>query len=170
MAENTLLTCDNCKVEISPVEVNCEHCGYPIAGSEKEKAIFIGQQISNKATIAEAGKYRKRSAYVLYIVGALQLLSGALTYMQIGDIFVLLITMAIGVTFIAFGYFSSKRPLLFVALGLGLILSLYALDFVFDPASLTKGILWKIAIVGTLVYSLINSYDEQQIRKKNKSL
>ena len=168
--EVSALTCDNCKVEVSPVEIHCENCGYPLAGTEKEKALFIGRQIANKSTIREAGRLQRRSSYILYAIGGLQIFSAVYSYMQIQELIILIITVMIGAAFIAFGYFSTKKPILFVSLGLGLILFLYTLDYIFDPNALFRGILWKIIIISTLIYTLVNSFEEQKIKKSNKSL
>ena len=42
------LKCPNCKEAVSQVEIECENCKFPLAGTEKEKSIFIGKQIANK--------------------------------------------------------------------------------------------------------------------------
>ncbi|NAS31020.1 hypothetical protein GTQ40_08575 [Flavobacteriaceae bacterium R38] len=166
----TVLTCENCEIEISPVQVTCEHCGFPIAGTEKEKSIFFGKQIANKAAIRHAGKLQRRSSYILYIIGGFQIVTGGLSYRNYHLREEFILYAFIGLIFMTFGYFSSKKPILFISLGLGLILLLYALDFILDPSSILSGILWKIVIVGTLSYALISSFEEQKIKKKNKSL
>ena len=45
--EDTHIKCPHCGAKTSRVAVVCEVCKYPIAGTDKEKAIFIGQQTMN---------------------------------------------------------------------------------------------------------------------------
>ncbi len=168
--QETILTCDNCKVEISPVEIICENCGYPIEGTKKEQAIFIGQQISNKSTLNDAKRFQRRSSYILYVIGGFQIVIAIVNYYTIADILSFVITAFIGLIFILFGFLSSKKPLLFLSLGLTLIVLLYAIDFILDPSSIFQGILWKLVILGTLSYALIVSFEEQKIKRKNKTL
>jgi len=166
----TVLTCDNCTIEISPVQVTCENCGYPLAGNQKEKTAFIRQQISHKTTIRRAGKFQRRSSYILYVIGAFQIVTGGLSYKNYNMREEFIVYALIGLLFMFFGYFSSKKPLLFIGLGLALILLLYITDMILDASSVSKGILWKIMILGTLSYTLIVSFEEQKKKRKNKTL
>jgi len=168
--ETTVLKCDNCKIPISPVQISCTYCGYPLAGNQKEKTAFIKQQIRDKTTLRRAGKYQRRSSYILYIIGAFQIVTGGLNYHNYKAREEFIVYAFIGLLFMVFGYFSSKKPLLFISLGLGLTLLMYVVNFILNPASITQGILWKLVIVGNLSYTLISSYQEFKIKTKNKSL
>ncbi len=165
-----ILYCENCNAEVSPVEVHCERCGFPLAGTEKEKAIFIGRQTVDQSTLSEASQYQKRSSIILYIVGGLQIFAGILSYMNNEFMLELLIYLFIGLAFIVFGILARKKPVLFIGLGLSFLLGLYIMDVIYDPSTLGRGIIWKMILVGTLVYGLISSIKERNIRKRNRSL
>ena len=168
--KNALLICENCEIEISQVQITCENCGYPLAGTKKEKYLFLKQQITHKSAIKHAGKLQRRSSYILYIIGAFQIITAGLNYSNYKVREEFIIYAFLGLIFMIFGFFSSKKPLVFISLGLALILFLYVVDFIMDSSSIFRGILWKIVIVSTLSYALITSFREQKIKVKNKSL
>ena len=165
MEENT---CSYCKAVISQVEVHCENCGFPLAGTEKEKAIFIGQQTLRKSKVDSSKKMVGKTRIILYIVAGFQLLDAILFY-TLYDNFVDAILHLIIAAFLAtFSYLSPKKPILFISLSLGVMLSYYLLLFLVDPMFLYQGILWKFAIVMALLYTLYDAIESHNIKKKYK--
>lgn len=166
----TEIKCPNCKEEVSQVEINCENCNFPLAGTEKEKSIFIGKQIANKSKIGDAKESQGKARKILYIIGALQLLNAFIAFnsgLTTADVVFYVI---LAVLLILFGYLSSKKPLLFISLGFALMLAYYALLYSINPEYLFRGSMWKVVTLGFLGYGIFGAMDEQDIKKKNKFL
>ena len=60
---NTGLKCPNCKENISQIEFECKNCGFPLDGTEKEKAIFISWSIFYEDKLIVAGGNTKESEF-----------------------------------------------------------------------------------------------------------
>ncbi|GAA0736800.1 MULTISPECIES: hypothetical protein [Flavobacteriaceae] len=162
----TDLNCPNCKETVSQIEFECSNCGYPLSGTEKEKAIFIGKQITNKTKIGDAKDSQNRVQKILYIIAAFQFLNAFLVYRKLYSIEDVIFYCVLGIILIIFGYLCPKKPILFISLSLALILGYYLLLYLNDPMYLYSGILWKIVIVASLLYGLALSFDEQKLKKK----
>ncbi len=162
--------CPNCKEEISQIEIECENCKFPLAGTEKEKSIFIGKQIANKSKIGDAKESQGKAERILYIVGAFQLFNAFRAYSAGFTKQDVVFYIILGITLIVFGFFSSKKPLLFLTLALLLILGYYVLLYSISPEFLFQGIIWKLVIIGFLGYGIWNTLEAQSLKKKNKFL
>ena len=167
---DTVLRCKNCKTTVSPIEINCEHCGFPLAGNAEEKLLFLKKQRRNKSLIQATEKFQRRSSFVLYVIGIFHLYSAFLYFKRDYSIEVVAISIFIGLIFFVFGFFMPKHPVLFSALSLGLLLVIYITDYLVNQNTLTKGLIWKLAIITTLVFTLINAIQVHFIKKKNKFL
>lgn len=164
------LNCPNCKEDVSQIEFECSNCGFPLSGTDKEKSIFIGRQISNKSKIGDAKVSQVKAQRILYIIGAFQLLNAILTYYNTKSATDAVFYIILGLLLGAFGYFSSKKPILFLSLALTLILCYYMLLYLINPELLFRGILWKMVIISFLGYGIWNSLEAQQLKKKNNFL
>lgn len=162
--------CPNCGIQISQVEINCENCGYPLSGTDKEKSIFIGKQIANKSKIGDAKESQGKAASILYIVGGFQIFNAFRAYSGGFAKEDIIFYVILGILLIVFGLFSSKKPLLFLSLALLLILGYYALLFSINPEFLFQGIVWKIIIIAFLGYGIWNTIEAQNLKKENKFL
>lgn len=164
------LKCPNCKETVSQIEIHCENCNFPLAGTAKEKSIFIGQHIARKSQIGDAKEAKAKAQRILYIVGGLQLFNAILTQINGYAFSDTLFYVILGVMLIVFGYFSGKKPLLFLTMGLALIVGYYTFLYVISPEFLFRGILWKIVIIAFLVYGIWNAMEEIELKKKHKFL
>lgn len=162
--------CTNCKASISQIEFECSNCGFPISGTEKEKAVFIGRQIVNKSKIENAKTSQNKVRLILYVIGAFKLLNAFLAYNQGLTLTDCLFYIVLGLLFIVFGYLSPKKPLIFISLALILLLGYYLLIYLISPEYLFQGIIWKFVSIAFLVYGIINSLEERQLKKNNKFL
>ena len=164
------LFCPNCKESISKIEFECSNCKYPLSGTDKEKAVFIGRQISNKSKIDDAKTSQNKIRIILYIIGGFQLLNALMAYLNGYDMGSYLFYFILGSIFILFGYLSPKKPLVFISLALILLLAYYAFLYSINPRYLTQGLIWKIISVSFLVYGIVKSLEERQLKKQNKYL
>ncbi|MEW4922180.1 hypothetical protein [Algibacter sp. 2305UL17-15] len=164
------INCPNCKEEVSQVEIDCENCGFPLSGTDKEKSIFIGRQISNKAKIGDAKESQAKAKKILYVIGALQLANAFLVYGQTKSFDDAIFYFVLAVLFGVFAYLSPKKPILFLSLALALLLGYYAFLYFIDPELIFRGILWKIVFVSFLVYGIWNANEERELKKKHSFL
>jgi hypothetical protein len=164
------LFCPNCKLDISQIEFECGSCKYPLSGTEKEKAIFIGKQISDRSKISSAVSGQKKVQRILYIIAAFQLLNGLMVYFRlslVGDaIFYTILATILAVL----AYLSPKKPLLYISIALGIILLYYLLLALIDINFLIQGMLWKFATISFLAYGLVQSYEAEKLKKNNVTL
>lgn len=160
--------CSYCKSEVSQVEVHCENCGFPLSGTEKEKAIFIGQQTLRKSKVAGSEKMVGKTRIILYIVAGFQVFNGLLAYFMFNSFIDLFLHFIIGGMLAVFSYLSPKKPILFVSLALCVILFYYLLLYLANPLFLFQGIIWKFAIVMALLYTLYDAIESRNLKKKYK--
>lgn len=162
--------CPNCKEEVSQLELKCSNCEFPLAGTEKEKAVFIGRQIANKSKLQEAKQSHQKVQRILFIVAGFQFLNAFLVYHNYQAIESTIFYAVLGILLTVFGFLCPKRPLVFISLALALMLGYYTLLYFTDPMLIHRGILWKLIILGFLVYGLIQAYDEYKLRKRSNFL
>ena len=155
--------CPACKNENENIRVECHICQFPFEGSEKEKAIHIGQFINKKGVIMDSDTGVHRSRIILAILGGINLL--VLIFMFIGtgllkngiDNVVLTIVSFQTITtliFIASAILIKRNPLLFISIPLGFLLLTYLIQFIISPILLSQGIFLKAFILVSLCYSL----------------
>lgn len=165
MEENT---CVYCKAAVSQVEVLCENCGFPLSGTEKEKAIFIGQQTLRKSKVDSSKKMVGKTRIILYIVAGFQVLDAILFFALHDNLIDAVFHLIIAIFLATFSYLSPRKPILFVSLALAVILGYYFLLYLVDPMLLFQGIIWKFAIVMALLYTLYDAIESHNLKKKYK--
>lgn len=160
--------CSYCKAEVSKIEVHCESCGFPLAGTEKEKAIWIGRQTMRRSKVAGSKKMIGKTRIILYIVAGFQVLNAILVYTMLNSVADTILHLVIAALLVTFSYLSPKKPILFVTLALCVMLGYYFLLYLADPMLLFQGILWKCAIVMALLYTLYDAIESHNLKKKYK--
>ena len=160
--------CSYCHETVSQVEVHCESCGFPLAGTDKEKAIWIGRQTMRKSKVARSEKMIGKTRIILYILAGLQILNAILVYVKFSSVVDVIFYLVIAALLATFGYLSPKKPILFVSLALCVMLGYYFLLYLADPMLLFQGILWKCAIIMALLYTLYDAVESNNLKKKYK--
>ncbi|WP_420571102.1 hypothetical protein [Kordia sp.] len=164
--EETEIICPNCKEEVSQVAIYCEYCKFPVSGTDKEKAIFIGQQTLNKSKVVSSEKVISRTQTILYIVAGFKVLNAVLAYLNFKSVIDAVFFVVIALILAVFSYLLPKKPVLFISLALGVILCYYLLLFLVSPMLLFNGILWKCCILMALFYALYTVVESQKLKKK----
>ena len=168
---NQLMTCPVCKTDYPDSPELCGKCGFPFAGTDKEKSSFIGQQILKKGKITDTQDSIKRARIILWVVGTLNILS--CFFFNARDplyLYYVVAGAAIGVIFIGFGFLAYKKPFLSILIPLVLLLAVYLLQIVDDPGTILEGIVWKVIFLSGLSYGLINIIRANKIRKESEFL
>lgn len=167
------LTCPNtkCNVIVKESDDFCPNCKYPLKGTEKERSLFIGQQILKKDKVSLAKGHRKVTKYILIFLGAINLISLVFAWITANispvDNYIPLL---LGFTFIVLAIKAEKKPLISISVGLGILLILYFTNYLIDPESLLTGLKFKIMVIGMFIYGLVVNIQAQNIQKEHKNL
>ena len=172
--------CSYCKNPIKESDEFCPSCKFPLKGTEKEKSIFIGQQILKKDTIKKAIGARKFAKYIMIFIGLWYVLYPMINLFSnnytIGD----LIQLFIGLIFIVLGLISNKTPQfsLLIAIGLLLLNVIFITIVVYkikspifsEATDFIRYIFKEIIKIGLLIYALYKTRQEIQIKKEHQNL
>lgn len=166
--ENTVV-CPVCKTAFSEQPLNCNTCGFPFSGTEKEKSLFIGQQILKKRTVSDTKDKIKRARIILWIIGGMNLVAPFVAYANAPAQNVFIVAgIILGLIFIGFGFLAYKRPFISILIPLILLVLLHLAAAIADPSTLIKGIILKVLFIGGLVYGLAGIIESEKIRKESE--
>lgn len=164
--ENELL-CPICQSKYDTLPDNCTKCNYPFSGTDKEKSIFVGQQVLKKSTVKGTKDKIKRARIILWVIGGLNIIASPFIY---DELYVLIVGIIIGIVFIGFGFLTYKSPFISILIPLILLILLYTIGTIDDPSTFFHGILWKILFLSGLVYALIGIGEAENIKKESNFL
>jgi hypothetical protein len=159
-------TCPACKNEIETAEF-CPLCEFPFNGSEIEKAKHIGRFINKKGVIVDSKDSLKTSRnFVLAAAGFY-----ALSFILNIDIFLnnmiyLFVELGVIITLVTCAMLIKKQPLVFLGIPLALLLFIYTIQYLADERTLMQGIIFKILIIGSLIYSIYLNKSSNNFKKK----
>ena len=161
------LKCPSCKREYMEKIDTCKNCNFPFNGTEKEKAIHIGQFINKKGVLFDSVDSIGKSQKILYAITALNLIALIIRFSLNGIILDDLIQNGIiTLIFLFCGIYLKKNPILLTIIPLVLLIGVYTLNYIIDPMSLLRGILFKLIIIGSLVYSVYLIKSAEKFSKK----
>ena len=163
------VTCPVCKTTFNEQPVKCNSCGFPFSATEKEKSLFIGQQILKKRTVSDTKDKIKRARIILWSIGGMNLLASlfALTNAQAQNVFVVA-GVILGLVFIGFGFLAYKKPFISILIPLILLVLLHLAAAIADPSTLLRGIILKVVFIGVLIYGLVGIVEAEKIRKESE--
>jgi len=145
----------------------CEKCEFPFFGTEKEKSIHIGRFINKRGVIFDANDSIRKSQNILLLVIGLNILGLIINFdFLINNKVILFLDILIIISFGVCAFMLKKAPVLFTVIPLVIILTLYTVNFIVDPRSILNGILMKLIIVGTLVYSVFLHVKSKKFKEK----
>ena len=154
--------CHHCKkTGLIELEKFCPNCGFPQGGTEKEQWKFIITYRKKKSAIRESLKSVDRGRNFLFIVAALNII----TYVG-AETAVLIIGLIISGIYVGLGFWAKKRPYPALITGLIFYVTLYILFGLIDHAYFLYALIWKIAIVGSLLFAAYSVKDAEQLKKE----
>lgn len=140
--------CSKCDTPLPEHQVFCASCGYPERGTDAQKSKFQGQKVLKEREKREAGKKIKSARNTLFIVAAFTFLIGVYYYFQLDRNSGVLITNTIlAIVYLLLGFWSQKKPLVSLILGLLVYLTVIVLMGILEPLSIAKGFIFKIIIL-----------------------
>jgi len=161
-------TCPACKKENPEIAIFCETCNYPFEGTEKEKAIHIGQFVTKKGVTVDSEIHINRSRSILLIIAVINAfaivmgLSDSEAYSMVDIVFNIVIT----AVFILCAVTIKKNPFIKILIPFLLLLFINLLNFIVDPNTIAQGIVLKVIYIGSLGYSLYLVKSAENFRKK----
>lgn len=159
------LSCPSCKSPVFEPDVKCEVCAFPLKGTEKEKAVFIGKKYANKQKKADARQAINRNKAMLFILGGFNIVVPFFKFILArGNFFDLIWGFIVGGFFIGLGFLAKVQPLVSFILALSFLLFGYLVEFLINPSSIFNGLIIKIVIIGVLVYGIIRAVELQKAK------
>jgi hypothetical protein len=128
----------------------CNDCGYPEGGTEQEQSGFHAKQIIRKRERNEASTQIKKGRNSLFVVAAIAFLSGIYYYFKLDDTSVLIVNTILSLSYLLLAFWSQKKPLVALILGLLVYLTTLVINGLIEPETIYKGILVKIFILAYL--------------------
>jgi hypothetical protein len=157
-----MVICPTCKTNYDVQPQICAKCGFPFMGTEKEKSIFIGQQIIKKDDLVSAKERIKIARIILCIIGGISIVNGFSSSSGVAVI--------VGLIFIGFCFLTNKKPLISILIPLIVLLLGYTVQTIISLDLLFRGLLWKIVFLTVLVSTLVSIIRAEKIRKKSEFL
>ncbi len=156
--------CPHCQVENPDGAQFCGSCGKAVpTGKSGPRVVNVtggdaASSLGREAQAAELKALMKKSFGALLGVGLLQLAFGAALFFLMqnepGGPLTGALLGGVGVIFIGLAVWARSSPLPAAIVGLSVYGSLLVLDAIFDPASLARGLLIKIIIIGVLARAI----------------
>lgn len=143
-------TCPAYKAEATLDATACPNCFYPFNGTQKEKAVFIAEQIRNKSKVKEAKNGIKTTQIALIVLASIHFLG----LLIIRDITLLIIQMVFTALFIICAVAVKTRPVSSLVTVVSVLGAFYLFLFLFAPDAFISGVLWKIITMFVLAYAL----------------
>lgn len=161
------MTCPACKKEQINEISSCKNCSFPFNGTEKEKAIHIANFISKKGVLFDSNDSIEKSQQILYGISLVNLVFIGVDIFT-SNFYIIDLIINLTITFVlAFcGFMIRKNPIKFTLIPLFLLISIYTLNAILDPYFLHRGILMKLVILGSLIYSIYLIKSADRFKKK----
>jgi hypothetical protein len=166
----TAAECKCCFVKISPADLFCQACGFPLKGTADEQSqFFYTRNYQHMEMDSLKGKI-KSAGTTLYILAGVFLLYGLILFFFQGsndNASALLITNAVvAIIFLLLGYWSEKKPLAAIISGMTLYILVQLLAAIDDPLSILKGIIFKVIVISYLIKGLLSALEAEKIKKQ----
>lgn len=142
--------CSQCRSEIQFDQKFCTICGFPEKGTEHEQSSFHAQQVLKRREGDEASKKIKKARNSLFVISGFSFLVGIFYFFKLDDSGVLIASTVLAVCYLFLGFWSQKKPLVALVLGLLVYLTVLVLNGILEPETIYKGIVIKIFIIGFL--------------------
>jgi|GEM_PF-601441 len=113
-------------------------------------------------------KHLKQARNAIFVVAAIQFVVGIFIGYQGNKeerLFTIGLMTVISIIFLTLGIWANKKPYTAILSALILFGSLLALDAIFDPMSLLKGVIFKAIIIFYLFRGLKNAKEAQQMKE-----
>ncbi len=172
MQNNATILCDACFTKISESDITCDKCGYPLKGTPAAQKKFIANKNANEIDHYTYKKDLKISVRALYLAAAGCIITGVLQYGSDSDeelkFYALIVNLIFAFVFVALGAWIPKKPLSAILVGTMLYGGIQVLNLLYDPLTLTRNIIVKVAIVVVLIRGIVAGANIDKVKKELK--
>ena len=142
-----IIPCTHCLKEVPESNTFCEHCGYPQHGSASEKSKFHADRVMSYSKSKEAPKLIRKARNTLLVIAGISFLSGAYYYLTQDDLGTFISALVLFAVYLTLGFWSQKRPLIALVLGLLVYLTTLVINGIVEPSTVYRGLIIKGIIV-----------------------
>lgn len=164
------LECLICKQIISNNNSDCETCGYPLHGTDHEKETFMVLRGNREIDLEEHDKQIRNLGRYLKVIGGFTAFWGFITYFLMAaddkDLIIPASSIVLGAVYFSLGIWSKKKPMAAVVTGLIVFVLANTVRFIFDPAAIGSGIIWKIFIIIAFIQGIRSAKEAEKIKKE----
>lgn len=172
-AEGTLSYCKVCNGSIADIDSFCNHCGYPLKGSETEQQYFLSERNGQQIDLEEYEKAISTAGKTLYWLAGATTVWGFINYfMSVKNRTddtpgaTLIVNLILCSIYLALGLWSKKKPVAALASGFTLYIIVQLLTAFVSPLYLFKGILIKILFIGYFIKGIKSAMEAERLRKQ----
>jgi len=171
------VACPICNTTARQADAFCGKCGYPLKGEKQEQENFKQTQYQLEANLSMANHQIRKGGLTLYILSGITFLAGIILGFIAEPDFVErmfdapqvplgIVLLILSAAYLGLGLWSRQRPFAALLIALILYCTLLLMDIVADPASIIKGIIWKVIIIVALVRGTTGGYKAEKIKKE----
>lgn len=162
--------CAACYTDVSVEDAYCQHCGYPLKGTETEQKHFLSEREAKEIDFVEAHKAMKTARNALFYIAGATLVSGFVYYAMSKDPEVknalLIINIILALIYALLGIWSRSKPLAAIISGSALFSLVFILNAIDNPLTILNGIIFKIFIVTYFVKGIKSAIEAEKLKKE----
>ena len=163
---NNKITCPACKNQIEQSEV-CPLCAFPFNGTEMEKAKHIGRFINKKGVIVDSADSLKVSRNFILVAAGFFFIGFVVNFeFLVQSLLLFFIELGVIVILLGCALLLKHKPLLFLSIPLALLLMIYIFQLWIDEMMFLRGIIFKVLILGSLIYSMYLHLTSNKFKRK----
>jgi len=171
-ADGTAL-CNSCFTKVEMEDQFCNHCGYPLKGTEQEKANFKATPVAHALNRRDYEKRLQNATNTLYYLTGVFVLGGMILFFQNKDesdvLRYVLPNLILAIVFLVLGGYTHKKPLACIISGFVLYIIIQILTIISYPESFVSPIviIVKIVIIGYLVKGIKSAIEVDRMKEGN---
>ncbi len=168
----THIGCPICRLEVDADEAFCNHCGFPLKGTEQQQRVFWLKRDTKKKRLAEADKKIRQASNTLFVVGGITFFFSLGIYLwgyygsYNGDVSLFLSGAILGLIFVALGFWCKVKPLPAILCGLSLYLLWQVINLVVSPSTFLNAYVYKLFVIGFLIVGLRAVFEGEKVKKE----
>ncbi len=148
----------------------CPNCSFPQAADDRDIGRFLLWVKRREEGLEDEKKKVRRGEYILYILGAINLIIAIIMiagdFLTQSNFLVMASLLIVGGMFIGLGVWSRKKPFEAFIAGLATYTTLLVLSIIVEPETAFSGIIWKILIISGLFYGFKSAKEVKELEKE----
>jgi hypothetical protein len=150
--------CYCCMQKCTDTDKFCGTCGYPLQGTPEEQKQFSINYTVNQFEKDIVRDRVNEARIVLYVIAAFTLIAGLVNYFNEESVLLLIINLIITGIFVGLAIWSNHKAFAAIFTGAMIYLSLILLNAFIDPATIFKGIIFKVIFIVAFIKAAYGAY------------